>query len=175
MWSLTLYLRTNPFKTIERKDLKKLEDVILQKSPTHDLIERLQTFEPAQIAPIHSLDNADSVIVYGKTVDEHIDFLTVILATAEKGHTITQRSVYAARVPYNDHSFFISADGYYINRAEFFRQWAALLSRYCEHHDMALANPQQTQLSKHNMNLFALVIADSLNMLKAVRYVNKRD
>lgn len=164
-------MRANPFKKVNKEILN---EVLIETSPStipyEELDYILKDFDPAKVLAVRSLYRPNLVRVYGINIELHTQFLREITDLLEREHTIRRDVVRTARSVYDDYVFYVSEDGFIINRSSgYVGLKEALLDFIQVYRKMEIAD-KPSQLTRHNLTLCSVVMEDCLEFMKEVQY-----
>lgn len=139
-------------------------------SPAHEeLAYLLAKIDVSQIRTYSSLDNTSATTVYGKNIETHTTFIGEITAVIGKGKAVTRKKVREAEHLYNDRDYFISQDGFIIDRhfalERLFLRMQLLIDAYAR----LLASADDSITATHNRELVAPIIDNCLKMVKSIQ------
>lgn len=122
------------------------------------------------IRRIGSLDSDAGVRIFGENFQSTFAFLTELESLLKKNFTITRAFIADNRHVYRDDQFFISDDGFFLDRYESFSLIFEKMSSIAELFQELCAVQKPTNLQKYNRRLTQIVIDDMLYFVKQVRY-----
>lgn len=170
LWSLIPYLRERHFCRSYKEDFNDSE-LIANVSPVHEeLAYLISSIDISDIRLYDSLDNGSTLVIYGQNVEEHITFIGEMTALLGRGKTLTRKRVREAVVEFNERRYFISKDGFILDRHESFERLFLRLQLLVETYTKVANAPKPSMTDSHNLAIVETVLSESLTLVKSLHF-----
>lgn len=168
--ALTPYLRRNPSLIMLKEEVHALDDTKIQ-SPAHEeLAYLLAKIDVSQIRTYSSLDNTSGITVYGKNIEAHTTFIGEITAVIGKGKAVTRKKVRDAEQLYNDRDYFISQDGFIMDRHYSLEKLFLRIQLLVDAYERLVVTNDGSITSDHNKAAVTPIIDNCLRLVKSIQF-----
>lgn len=141
--------------------------------PHERLIHSIENLDVSRVSRTRSLDTAQyPLAVLGNNYEQYIGALESLKATINKGHTLTRSELNKLRNVIDEGSFFISDQGYIIDRHECLRSLFKAFNEFAMVVQIMHASSDRSRMLKHNLSLSLVVIEDMNSFVNRLTYVN---
>lgn len=143
-------------------------------TPDHEeLLSLISQLDFSEINTVFPIRESEELKVYSEDCEGYLNIVEEVLRKFKERHTVTRAGLLDRRTPYSGRAFFITKDGFLIDRKKGLIELVKMFEVFALEYRHQYNEVTKTSVDRYNLKLTGYLVADMLSFIKAFNVENR--